>query len=856
MPSPIGKTSSTNNTATSSPNLTMTPASSVDGNGEIFSEFAKGLGGDIRHSASLDFSAGGSATWSHLGMGEDGGDYYSGLTAGLDNENDPDDGLRGLGALRERSQSSPGPIPGSTFVSSPPVRIDVSKQQRDLSPLQSEVEPSRHRGLPPDPRRIRSLKDGLRHSSRPPLSGGGSVSQSSFPDTASSFSSSYHETRTNASFTQQGSLSGFQSDGSFASGRLDHRANVSELERIQGRLTRSASLGTVGNEAHYYERNTHIESFRHTQNIDQELHAHKFGAHHQSYVNNLLHQRIPTSNHMDMPQHHVRHVRSLSHSGPLSGVESHDASGRQGRSFDGGLQYRVPLDLHDGYGGRGMVGGREAQRRSTPNLARSLSTGDRHVHPALQPRSASFAMAGPLDVQIGGQMGLLQRRNSDAAHSYASMSPPSRGQMHPQGVMSMSRYEDSGAPVMATPDEMKMFGIGGGDDRRGSPVNSMLHQMDRRHMDLVLAAGQMPGGASQRVSFRGFLAFVLLIMYNPELISYLTQNASFGMPQHIQPAPGLGRHSSLGSSIAPIDDDLTHPLAGEHIDDPGDDLGYAMSGHGTISHLGGIHHAHQGSMHVSRSPVERRSVDRGRYASHMEPVMPLTAGASFSGPRVVYTVKFKRTQRNFIPASRVGFDIKLGCYVKVEADRGEDLGIVVSKIPAEKLSGAGRGGYRPPSTAGMGGDAGLMSTPTAAISAAGIADLKRIIRLASHDEVSLLAVKRDEEEELLRVCRSKVRQRGLPMNVVDAEYQFDRHKLTFFFEAEGRIDFRELVRDLFSMYKTRIWMQQLDKNASGGVPGVVAPGPGEYGTSTPGVLPQMGGFSDALYSNELEGGSG
>jgi hypothetical protein len=52
------------------------------------------------------------------------------------------------------------------------------------------------------------------------------------------------------------------------------------------------------------------------------------------------------------------------------------------------------------------------------------------------------------------------------------------------------------------------------------------------------------------------------------------------------------------------------------------------------------------------------------------------------------------------------------------------------------------------------------------------------------------------------------------MHVVDAEYQFDRHKLTFFFEAEGRIDFRELVRDLFSIYKTRIWMQQLDKNNS------------------------------------------
>ena len=61
------------------------------------------------------------------------------------------------------------------------------------------------------------------------------------------------------------------------------------------------------------------------------------------------------------------------------------------------------------------------------------------------------------------------------------------------------------------------------------------------------------------------------------------------------------------------------------------------------------------------------------------------------------------------------------------------------------------------------------------------------------------------------------------MNVVDAEYQFDRHKLTFFFEAEGRVDFRELVRDLFSMYKTRIWMQQLDKNTSGACHAVVAP---------------------------------
>ena len=48
------------------------------------------------------------------------------------------------------------------------------------------------------------------------------------------------------------------------------------------------------------------------------------------------------------------------------------------------------------------------------------------------------------------------------------------------------------------------------------------------------------------------------------------------------------------------------------------------------------------------------------------------------------------------------------------------------------------------------------------------------------------------------------------MVILDAEYQFDRHKLTFFFEADRRIDFRELVSELFSQYKTRIWMQQVD----------------------------------------------
>jgi cell fate regulator YaaT (PSP1 superfamily) len=57
------------------------------------------------------------------------------------------------------------------------------------------------------------------------------------------------------------------------------------------------------------------------------------------------------------------------------------------------------------------------------------------------------------------------------------------------------------------------------------------------------------------------------------------------------------------------------------------------------------------------------------------------------------------------------------------------------------------------------------------------------------------------------------------MKIIDAEYQYDRHKLTFYFEAEGRVDFRELVRELFGVYKTRIWMQQVDKNCSAVIEG-------------------------------------
>lgn len=84
--------------------------------------------------------------------------------------------------------------------------------------------------------------------------------------------------------------------------------------------------------------------------------------------------------------------------------------------------------------------------------------------------------------------------------------------------------------------------------------------------------------------------------------------------------------------------------------------------------------------------------------------------------------------------------------------------------------------------------------------------IKSIFRTAFNDEITLLMAKAQDEAKALMVCQSKIKQKKLQMQVVEAEYQWDRRKLTFYFVAEKRVDFRELVRELFKLYKTRIWM--------------------------------------------------
>ncbi len=67
----------------------------------------------------------------------------------------------------------------------------------------------------------------------------------------------------------------------------------------------------------------------------------------------------------------------------------------------------------------------------------------------------------------------------------------------------------------------------------------------------------------------------------------------------------------------------------------------------------------------------------------------------------------------------------------------------------------------------------------------------------------------EKEKEAFKICKEKIRKHGLQMKLIDAEYTFDNNKVLFYFTADGRIDFRELVKDLASVFKTRIELRQV-----------------------------------------------
>lgn len=87
--------------------------------------------------------------------------------------------------------------------------------------------------------------------------------------------------------------------------------------------------------------------------------------------------------------------------------------------------------------------------------------------------------------------------------------------------------------------------------------------------------------------------------------------------------------------------------------------------------------------------------------------------------------------------------------------------------------------------------------------------LKKVIRKATEEDEAAFQQNKAKEAEALEICREKVKAHALPMRLIDVEYTFDMGKIIFYFTAESRVDFRELVKDLASIFRTRIELRQI-----------------------------------------------
>lgn len=124
------------------------------------------------------------------------------------------------------------------------------------------------------------------------------------------------------------------------------------------------------------------------------------------------------------------------------------------------------------------------------------------------------------------------------------------------------------------------------------------------------------------------------------------------------------------------------------------------------------------------------------------------------------------------------FDIKQGSNVIVETARGVEFGYVVMGIrdlPEEKIT----------------------------------QPLKPVLRPATEEDVKTQEANAEREKEAFKICLEKIRKHELEMKLIDSEYTFDNNKLLFYFTADGRVDFRELVKDLAAVFKTRIELRQI-----------------------------------------------
>jgi len=146
-------------------------------------------------------------------------------------------------------------------------------------------------------------------------------------------------------------------------------------------------------------------------------------------------------------------------------------------------------------------------------------------------------------------------------------------------------------------------------------------------------------------------------------------------------------------------------------------------------------------------------------------------------------VIFKGERRGYY-RNTTGVELYPEQFVIVETEKGMDLG---------RVGSLGNAAY---------GKSRLRLRPC-------VEEVMKILRLAEQSDMKVLWYHREQEQTAFHICFEKILNLNLPMKLVDVEFQFDRNRITFYFTADGRVDFRELVRQLAMEYRTRIELRQI-----------------------------------------------
>lgn len=143
----------------------------------------------------------------------------------------------------------------------------------------------------------------------------------------------------------------------------------------------------------------------------------------------------------------------------------------------------------------------------------------------------------------------------------------------------------------------------------------------------------------------------------------------------------------------------------------------------------------------------------------------------------VIGIKFRTAGKVYYFAPK-GLSFTRGEFAVVETSRGVEYGEVLmanKELPEEKI----------------------------------VMPLKEILRKATEEDSKQYEINREKEREAYQICRKKIQEHGLEMKLIDVEYTFDRGKALFYFTADGRVDFRALVKDLAAIFRTRIELRQV-----------------------------------------------